>query len=59
MNSQNSEETELASIVGARREVVARSLKDFEEHGAIERDHGHIMVKDSTKLHDLKTHGQR
>lgn len=51
-------QTELASIVGARREVVARSLKDLEEQGAIERDHGHILIKDSNKLVALQTHGQ-
>ena len=43
-------QTELASIVGARREVVARSLKNLEESGAIERRHDHIAVIDRAKL---------
>ena len=43
-------QSELASIVGARREVVARSLKEIEDEGAISRDHGHIRVTDPGKL---------
>lgn len=51
-------QTELASIVGARREVVARSLKDLEENGAITREHGHIVVTDREKLTAMQSHGQ-
>ncbi len=43
-------QSELASIVGARREGVARSLKDLEERGAIIRQQGHVIVADSNKL---------
>lgn len=49
---------ELASIVGARREVVARSLKDLEDNGAIVRDHGHIVIRDREKLAVMQNHGQ-
>ncbi len=51
-------QTELASIVGARREVVARSLKDLEENGAITREHGHVVVTDREKLAAMQSHGQ-
>lgn len=50
-------QSELASIVGARREVVARSLKDLEERGAIARRQGRITVTDSQKLTELQRHG--
>lgn len=43
-------QSELASIVGARREVVARSLKELEDGGAITRDHGHVIVSNRETL---------
>lgn len=43
-------QSELAAIVGARREVVARSLKQLEEEGAIERHHDHIVIIDRVRL---------
>ncbi len=51
-------QSELASIVGARREVVARSLKDLEKNGAIVREHGHVIVADGEKLNAMQSHGQ-
>lgn len=51
-------QSELASIVGARREVVARSLKDLEDNGAITRAHGHVVVTDREKLAAMQSHGQ-
>lgn len=51
-------QTELASIVGARREVVARALKDLEENGAISRERGHVIVTDPEKLEEMQSHGQ-
>lgn len=43
-------QSELASIVGARREVVARSLKQLEDDVVIERHHDFITVIDREKL---------
>lgn len=48
-------QSELAAIVGTRREVVARSLKSLEEHGAIERRHDHVVVVDRTKLSEFQS----
>ncbi len=44
---------ELASIVGARREVVARSLKTLEDEGAVARRHGHVLVQDRARLSQI------
>lgn len=43
-------QSELAAIVGARREVVARSLKRLEDDGIIERHHDFITVMDRNRL---------
>ena len=52
-------QSELASIVGTRREVVARSLKDLEASGAINRRHGHIVVTNREKLVEMQHHGEQ
>ena len=51
-------QSELASIVGTRREVVARSLKHLEESGAINRRNGHIVVTDREKLVEMQRLGE-
>jgi CRP/FNR family transcriptional regulator len=53
----NMSQTELAAIVGTRREVVARSLKNLEEKGAINRQHGNVAVTDREKLLELLNQG--
>ena len=50
-------QSELVSIVGTRREVVARSLRHLEESGAINRRHGHVVVMDPEKLVEMQHHG--
>jgi CRP-like cAMP-binding protein len=51
-------QSDLASIVGTRREVVARSLKDREERGAIVRRGHSVIVSDRTKLIDRQREGE-
>ena len=51
-------QSDLASIVGTRREVVARSLKDLEERGAIMRRGHSIIVSDRAKLIDRQREGE-
>lgn len=42
---------EMAAIVGAAREVVGRTLHEFQAAGIIDLHNGHIIVRDSERLH--------
>lgn len=46
----NLRQSDLASIVGSRREVVARALKRLEDDGAIERHGDRILISDRARL---------
>jgi CRP/FNR family transcriptional regulator len=49
-------QSDLASIVGSRREVVARALKRLEDDGAIKRQGDRILVVDRARLADARSH---
>ena len=44
---------EMAAIVGAAREVVGRTLHEFQAAGIIELHNGHITVHDSERLREV------
>lgn len=46
----NLRQSDLASIVGSRREVVARALKRLEDDGAIKRQGDRILISDRERL---------
>lgn len=57
-NELGMSQSDLAFIVGTRREVVARSFKDLEERGAIVRQGHSVIVADRAKLIERQNEGQ-
>ena len=51
-NSRRLTQDDLAARIGTVREVVARSLKELENHGAIEVNRGKITIVDRDRLID-------
>ncbi|HEX2910270.1 MAG TPA: Crp/Fnr family transcriptional regulator [Chloroflexia bacterium] len=53
MVSSQMTQAQIASTAGTVREMVGRALKSMENAGAIEAHRGHIIIKDSQKLHSF------
>lgn len=52
-SSINLSQEEIATMLGTRRQVVNRALREMEQEGAVELQYGRILVNDVGKLEEL------